>query len=214
MSFFDDIENNISSDSTERIGKEIYSKIIDDEINRLDKLCACECTVENIYNYFTSAEFHRRVGRLYADTQTPGVSQTVIRWEELESLLNVKLPTNHMENFAADYGDFIIYLHMDNSRYEDNDIHFNHYTYNDPSKNVMEFFDMKNDEKLIDYQEWKDRLDKKLILIFGYGSQLKPGMQEPLIFRGSHRGRVYLAKDGGSYELSLSNTESLDYLKV
>ena len=214
MSFFDDIEDDISSEPTEKIGNEIYSKPIEDEIKRLDKLGATEYTVENIYNCFTSAEFHRRIGRLFADTQTLGVSQTVIRWEELESLLNVKLPTIHRENFAADYGDFIMYLHMDNSRYEYNDIHFNHYTYNDPSKGVMDFFDMKNDERLIDYQEWKDRLEKKLILVFGYGSQLNPDMPEPLIFLGSHRGRVYLAKDRGSYELSLSNTASLDYLKV
>lgn len=215
MSFFDDIEDAIFSDSTETIGNVMDSKRIDDEIKRLDQLGASEYTAEDIYNCFTSAEFHSRIGRLFADTQTLGVSQTVIRWEELESLLNVKLPTKNMENFAADYGDFIVYLHMDNSSYEHNDVHFNHYLYNDPSKDVMEFFDMKNDERLIDYQEWKDRLEKKLILVFCKGPRFRDtDTQEPLIFLGSHSGQVHLAKDGGSYELSLSNTASLDYLKV
>ena len=215
MSFFDDIEDEITSDSREMAVEIVMTSCMNDEIKILEQqLNPVEYSDVAIYNSFTSAEFHKRIGRLFADTQTLGVSQTVIRWGELESLLNVKLPTNQMENFAADYGDLIIYLHMDNGSYEHKDIHFNYFRYNDPSKGVMEFFDMNNEGKLIEDNKWKDRLGKKLILVFGYAPRLNSNIPEPLIFLGSHRGPVYSTNEDESFELSLSNTESLSFIKA
>lgn len=221
MSFFDDIEDDIQNQYEEDFYKKVddwssdYGKRLKNGINAaLDTLnpMPYEEPYIEIYNCFTSAEFHRRISRFFADTKTPGVSQTVIRESELESLMQIKLPTNHKENFAAEYENFIIYIHMDDSTYAHNNVHFNRYTYNNPTNNPtrgeMDYFDMERDGEKIPYSEWEERLKVKKVLVFGHAPRLQPEKQEPLVFLGYHNGngRDVVKDEDGSFKLSLNNS--------
>ena len=137
MGYFDDLEEVLdNSDSVvDQVTDTIEKNIIEQTVKRLDaEFNPASCTVDKIYEYLTSAEAHRRIGRLYADTATPGVSQSVIRRKELESLFDIKIPTGGRENFAADYGDKIFYFHMDDGTYSYQNVQFNHFRYNDPQR--------------------------------------------------------------------------------
>lgn len=212
MSFFDDIDEDISLDNSVMDQETDMTEVnvIAKAVERLDaEFNPASCTVDKIYEYFTSAEAHRRIGRLYADTATPGVSQSVIRRKELESLFDIKIPTKGMENFAADYGDKIFYFHMDDGTYSYQNVQFNHFTYNNPQQEELRFFDMQNDASQIEYTEWKARLVGKPVLVWGYGPRLNESMAaEPYIFLGVHNGSV-CPTDDKSFKLSLSNTLAL-----
>lgn len=165
--------------------------------------------VEGIYNRLTSAEYHRRNGRLYADADSRmNTYPSFIQVSELGKLFEVDIPSGGMENFAVDYGKFILYLHMDDSRGGYKNVQFNRFRSNN-GKDEMFFFDFLNGNAHIPYWQWRQRIESKPVVVFGYkyivNSGWQPSAKLTLRFMGTHESETEIDRIG-NFKFSLSNT--------
>lgn len=161
---------------------------------------------EAVYDVLTSAEWHRKITFLNSHDCEHGHT-SYIRMSELTKLFDFDIPHPNMENFAIDLGHIILYFHMDNGQGGFENIHFNHYRYNDQLKGEMKFFNKDNVE--IVYDEWESLIKSKPVLVFGYSDiHVKCGMPlyctEPaLVFLGTHVSYTTNANETGDVELSM-----------
>ena len=191
-SLLDGIEEDICDDTYHQVSPDIQklleNRSVDEYVNSQffnvniasfdDKTLA-----DHIFKVFTSAKYYWRQYSLYAEAMNDNgyiAHQSKLRYNEVIRLLTAylkffsdKAQFSNVENFAIDTPQYVIYFHLDKGG--DEDIRLNKHLYNDENKDVMPFYDSKNNMEKIPYGNWASILEEKPVLMFGW---------EPLGLRG------------------------------
>lgn len=175
---------------------------LDDGVKYLDAFAEPTDNIAlSMYRFITSALYHRKKGCLFSERNIDNTikmeaSPSFIRLSEIPQLPAVKIPQGGMENFAVDYGDFVLYFHMDNAHGGTSLHQLNHYLYNNPLKGELKYFNGST-HSLIPYNEWANELHCKDILVFGMACPQPSVVSENLscvepsfVFMGWHRGKM------------------------